>query len=219
MVARFKSLKDEFTEFVNGFSAWAKEREEADEEKVKQLLQDIRDLDEQIAAIETAMQVIGYSLGATIPATIALATLFPPAAPWILGIGCSIAGVEILSLTGLAIAKNILLNDKRQKEYEVQDLQNEIGKIKAARTQLEEKGQADLLIFTTNITAISKIWVDVHDDAQLIRTWLSEGAKAANAPEYMKAALDKGVKVYSNMAQYLKNYANGVTGTVQRLKA
>ena len=40
-----------------------------------------------------------------------------------------------------------------------------------------------------------------------------------DAPEYMKAALDKGVKVYSNMAQYLKDYANGVTGTVKRLKA
>ena len=73
----------------------------------------------------------------------------------------------------------VLLNDKRKKEYEVQDLQDEISKIKAARTQLEQKGQADLLIFTTNITAISKIWVDVQGDAELIQKWLNEGAEAA----------------------------------------
>ena len=70
----------------------------------------------------------------------------------------------------------VLLNEKRQKEDQIRDLQDEISKIKAARTQLEEKGQTDLLTFTTNIGAIARVWVNVQNDAQEINKWLQDGA-------------------------------------------
>lgn len=35
----------------------------------------------------------------------------------------------------------------------------------------------------------------------------------------MKASLDQAVAVYSAMSVYLKNYANGVTTTVETFKA
>lgn len=75
-----------------------------------------------------------------------------------------------------------LLNEKRQKESQITDLQDEISKIKATRTQLEERGQTDLLLFATNIKAISKIWSNVQNDAGLIRGWLLEGADLAVSP-------------------------------------
>ena len=123
MNARFKTLKDEFATFVGSFSTWAKAREEADQEKIKQLYKDIADIDDKINAMDAAMAVIGAGLGATLGVVGLLATLFPPAAPWIVvsssscpspfhfaltgpqGIGLAISGVELASLTGLAIAK------------------------------------------------------------------------------------------------------------------
>lgn len=122
MSGRFKDLKEEFGKFVGSFSTWAKAREEADQAKIKQLYKDIAELDEKINAMDAAMAVIGAALGATLSVVGILATLFPPAAPWIVvrsslppafyfaltnlqGIGMSIAGVELGSLAGLAIAK------------------------------------------------------------------------------------------------------------------
>ena len=110
------------------------------------------------------------------------------------------AGLELAPLTGLAIAKNseselhtqstatfwraltrltVLLNEKSTKESQITDLQNEISKIKATRTQLEERGQADLITFTFNIKAISGVWVHVQNDAQEIHKWLQDGADDA----------------------------------------
>ena len=40
-----------------------------------------------------------------------------------------------------------------------------------------------------------------------------------DVPEYMKASLDQAVAVYTAMSTYLKNYANGVTSTVEAYKA
>ncbi|KZT66204.1 hypothetical protein DAEQUDRAFT_730553 [Daedalea quercina L-15889] len=219
MQKRFKDLKDEFTKFVGSFSTWAKAREEADEKKIKELYKDISDIDDKINAMDAAMAVIGAGLGVTLGVTGLLATLFPPAAPWIVGIGLSLAGVELASLTGLAIAKCILLNEKRNKENQIRDLQDEISKLKATRTQLEEKGQTDLLTFTVNIQAISNVWVNVQNDAQDIRKWLEDGAAVADTPAYMKASLDHTVKAYASMARYLKDYANGITETVKKFGA
>ena len=73
----------------------------------------------------------------------------------------------------------VLLNEKRSKENQIRDLQDEISKLKAARTQLEQEGQADLLAFTTNIGAISNVWVNVQNDAQEVRKWLQDGASTA----------------------------------------
>ncbi|TFY60838.1 hypothetical protein EVJ58_g4896 [Rhodofomes roseus] len=219
MEDRFTKLTDRFSVFVGSFSTWAKAREEADQEKIKQLLKEIGDIDEQLSKIQTAIYAISAALAVTLPVTGILAVVFLPAAPWIMGIGCVIAGVELGSLTGLLIAQNILLNDKRTKENQIKDLQDEISKIKAARTQLEEEGQADLLIFTSNIKAIAGIWNNVKNNATEIKKWLEDGAKDADVPEYMKLSLEKAVKVYSTMAQYLKNYANGVKTKVESFKA
>ncbi|KAI0774070.1 hypothetical protein C8Q74DRAFT_806184 [Fomes fomentarius] len=216
---KFTGLIDTFTAFVSSFKTWAVQREEADGEKIKEIFKDIEEIDKKIHDIDVAMIAIGAALAATLPATGILAALFPPAAPWIMGIGCAIAGVEIASLTGLAIAKNILLNEKRQKESHITDLQDEITKIKATRTQLEERGQTDLMTFSTNIKAIAQVWTNVQNDALLIKEWLEDGAKDADAPEYMQDSLEKGVKVYARMGQYLEDYANGVKGTVKRFDA
>ncbi|KAH9838007.1 uncharacterized protein C8Q71DRAFT_572436 [Rhodofomes roseus] len=219
ILVKFGDLKEEFAKFVGSFSTWAKEREEADQEKIKQLYKEITDIDDSLDAIESAMRVIGSSLVVTLPTTTMLALLFPPAAPWIMTVGLSLAGVELASLAGLAIARTALLNDKRKKERAVADLQSEISKIKATRTQLEQDGQAALLIFTTNIDALSRIWVQTRNDAQEIRKWLEEGASSADTPVYMKQALEHSVQVYTTMAQYLKDYANGVTTAVKNFKA
>lgn len=72
-----------------------------------------------------------------------------------------------------------MLNQKAAKEGQITDLQAEISKIKAARTQLEERGQADLKTFTFNIKAISGVWVRVQNDAQDIHRWLDDGGNDA----------------------------------------
>ena len=73
----------------------------------------------------------------------------------------------------------VLLSQKATKEGQITDLQDEITKIKAARTQLEQRGQADLLTFTANIKAISGVWVNVQNDAREIHNWLQDGANDA----------------------------------------
>ena len=83
MDARFGFLKSEFAKFVGSFSTWAKAREEADQEKIKELYKDIADIDKQINAIDAAIAAIGAALGATLSVVGILASLFPPAAPWI----------------------------------------------------------------------------------------------------------------------------------------
>lgn len=73
----------------------------------------------------------------------------------------------------------MLVKDKRDDEDKIKDLQDEIGKIKATRTQLEQVGQAALLTFATNVSAIQKIWTTVVSDAILIKGWLLDGAQFA----------------------------------------
>lgn len=84
MDGRFTGLIDEFTKFVGGFKEWAKKREEADQAKIKKLLEEIATITKSITDIDTAMKIIGGTLALTLPITGILAALFPPAAPWII---------------------------------------------------------------------------------------------------------------------------------------
>ncbi|KIJ91235.1 hypothetical protein K443DRAFT_14562 [Laccaria amethystina LaAM-08-1] len=213
MQKQFDGLKDRFSKFVGSFSDWSKLREEADQEEIKNLYDEIKKLDEKIKDIDTAMKVLAAALAATLPITGILAICFPPAAPFIMGAGCILAGLELTSLVGLAIAKNILLNEKLVKEHRIKDLQDEIIKIKATRTQLEKDGQVALMT-----SVIQNVWTKVLNDANYIQKWLEEGADNAKYPKYMKASLEEGVKVYNQMGKYLRGYADGVTKTVETFK-
>lgn len=70
-----------------------------------------------------------------------------------------------------------MLNKKGQKKSQIINLQD--STITATRTQLEERGQIDLMTFSTNIKAIVQVWTNVQNDALLIKKWLEDGASDA----------------------------------------
>ena len=84
MENKFTALTDTFTDFVSSFKTWAVKREEDDEQKIKDLYEEIKELDKKINDINIAMIAIGTGLAATLPVTGILAWLFPPAAPFIM---------------------------------------------------------------------------------------------------------------------------------------
>ena len=95
MDGRFTHLVDEFTDFVGSFKEWAKAREEADQAKIKKLLEEIAEITKKIGDIDTAMKVIGGALALTLPITGILAVCFLPAAPWIIvGLGVTLVEAE-----------------------------------------------------------------------------------------------------------------------------
>ena len=102
------------------------------------------------------------------------------------------------------------------------------------RAQLEQQGQADVNTFIINGRVIQAVWTEVVNDASLIKQWLEAGADFAvsfflgcwtdselnllhsrcfwqSTPKYMKENLEHGVKIYSRMAKYLLDFANGIT--------
>lgn len=84
MEGRFTGITDDFTAFVGTFKTWAIAREEADEQKIKDLFEEIAELDKKIQDITIALIAIGSGLALTLPITGILALLFLPALPWIL---------------------------------------------------------------------------------------------------------------------------------------
>jgi hypothetical protein len=84
MEKRFVELKDQFSKFVGSFSTWAKSREEADTQEIKDIYTHIAELDVHIANINTAMLILAGALAVTLPITGVLALCFAPVAPFII---------------------------------------------------------------------------------------------------------------------------------------
>ena len=128
----------------------------------------------------------------------------------------------------------VLLGQKRDDENKIRDLDGEIGKIKETRARLDKDGGVALTTFTTNVGVIQKVWGKVVNDANEIKDWLDDGAKSAvsffgcgaevakhlwqDYPKYMEKNLKEGVRVYSKVGKYLRDYADGVTETVKTFK-
>ncbi|KAJ7159194.1 hypothetical protein C8R43DRAFT_881868, partial [Mycena crocata] len=210
----FTNLIDQFTGFASSFSHWAEAQEAADRTQIDALNKEIAKLAATIAELRGALLAMAGVMGITLIATGLLSIFFPVALAW----GVGIAGLELTSVAGIGIAIAVLENDRATDLREVQRLGDEIDRIESARADLQKAGEDDLKIFHDNISILGQTWEDVRLDAEKIQGWLEEGADDANYPEYMKESLEEGVQIYSRMAQYLENYAHGVTETLKQWK-
>ncbi|KAJ7474816.1 hypothetical protein FB451DRAFT_1246687 [Mycena latifolia] len=215
MRKRFEDLKDEFGDFTKSFSDWAKPREEADEKRITEIDERIRDIDQQLKAINIALTTIGATLALTLPITAILSALFPPAAPIIMTIGCSFAGLETGSLVGLTIARNNLTTEKDKLDDEKTTLAAQVKDIKKTRTELQATGDANLKTFIDNIEVLQGVWRHVRDDAQDILRWLNDGADPIKIKSvtYLETCLKYDIEIYKAMGKYLKTYQNAVHKT------
>ena len=84
MHSRFAKLKDDFAKFVGTFGTWAKDKEVEDNKIIAQLQKDIVDLQDTLAKIDTALNVLYMTLGATLPLTGIIALISGPFAPLVL---------------------------------------------------------------------------------------------------------------------------------------
>ncbi|KAJ7433793.1 hypothetical protein FB451DRAFT_1313101 [Mycena latifolia] len=209
MRKRFEDLKEEFRKFTESFSKWAKPREDADGKRLAEIAKALR-------AVNIALTTIGATLALTLPITGILSALFPPAAPIIMTIGCSLAGLEAGSLVGLTIARNKLTTERQELDDEKITLTAQVKNIKTTRTQLEATGDTDLKTFIDNIAVLQGVWRHVRDDAQEILRWLNDEADPIKIKSvtYLQTCLEYDIKIYKVVGEYLKTYQKGVHKTV-----
>jgi hypothetical protein len=74
----------------------------------------------------------------------------------------------------------LVINTKIEgKTREIEKLQDNTKKIKAARTKLEHDGAKDLAIFNSNINMLGMVWQAARNDAHQVQQWLKDGAEDA----------------------------------------
>jgi prophage antirepressor-like protein len=74
----------------------------------------------------------------------------------------------------------LVINTKIEtKRREIEKLQDNTKKIKAARTKLENEGAKDLAIFNSNINMLGMVWQAARNDAHKVQQWLKDGAEDA----------------------------------------
>ncbi|KAJ7448491.1 hypothetical protein FB451DRAFT_1288651, partial [Mycena latifolia] len=197
MRKRFEDLKEEFRKFTESFS-------------------NTQGIEGQLKAINIALTTIGATLALTLPITGILSAFFPPAAPIIMTIGCSLAGLEAGSLVGLIIARNKLTTERQELDDEKITLTAQVKNIKTTRTQLEATGDTDLKTFIDNIAVLQGVWRHVRDDAQEILRWLNDEADPIKIKSvtYLQTCLEYDIKIYKAVGEYLKTYQKGVHKTV-----
>ncbi|KAJ7206549.1 hypothetical protein GGX14DRAFT_637563 [Mycena pura] len=201
---------------ATGFREWAKPLEGAKTDRIETLEDEIEKLHKEIAHLKVAIAEMAAALAATLALTAFLVLAFPLGAPFFIAAGAVVAGIQTNSLTGLVKAKNGYKKDLYNKEKEVTRIEEELKTIRGMRSELEKEGANSLNTFIASIMVLQQTWLHVQADAEAIKKWLEHGADMAEYPTYMKENLDHSVKIYKQVARYLRDYAGGIARIVKR---
>ncbi|KAJ3502465.1 hypothetical protein NLJ89_g8878 [Agrocybe chaxingu] len=99
------------------------------------------------------------------------------------------------------------IEDESKKLRTANDIVESIEQVRDGLTNLQD---GHLAKFKQNIATIVVFWRMVHNDALLIRSWLEDGAKDTDMPEYMRTSVEGAMNIYKGMSIYLRGYANGI---------
>ncbi|OOF93053.1 hypothetical protein ASPCADRAFT_209687 [Aspergillus carbonarius ITEM 5010] len=214
---RFDELRISFTSFVAKFTTWAEEREGQLNEQIKQVLEELEDLNEQLQSHVNGLLLTAGVMGVS-TVVFGLAFAFGPIGFFIAIGGWIATGVAGAAATAaLAVKKTRVERQIREKEAERESLEVELQAIQQARTRLVDLGHHKLDVFRDNVNVLKSVWSNVAVDARLIAGWLEGSLIFVEWPEAMESSLVAGNSVYKTMAGYLKDYARGITspaGTV-----
>ncbi|KAH8106619.1 hypothetical protein DFH11DRAFT_1732700 [Phellopilus nigrolimitatus] len=204
-------LKLEFISFLGSFSNWASDKETADTKEVKQLQEKLIVLKGDIFKLTETLDKFAFSVTASLAvlgAGVLLASTF--LGPFAIIGGLLFLGISLASMVQYAISIILKRNEVSATQARIDDLVKSISDIKATRKELEQLGTEKLKLFNNNITVIGLFWKNAHNDALAIKVWLEGGAKFANKPLYMEKSVNEAVRIYSTMAIYLRQYADGI---------
>ncbi|KAH8112479.1 hypothetical protein DFH11DRAFT_1728648 [Phellopilus nigrolimitatus] len=210
MEKSLNNLKSDFAVFIGSFSGWASDKEGADTKELEQARKDLDELRNELSKLRVALFAVGGVAAASLPVTGILALLSGPFAPIVIIGGLIFAGVSTSSVVGLAIAIDSKKKQVEAKQARIDALVQSINDIKATREKLELLGTENLKLFNQNVSVMTLLWTSAHNDALEIKTWLEGGAKDADMPEYMLISVNEAVSIYKTMADYLRQYADGI---------
>ncbi|KAH8103639.1 hypothetical protein DFH11DRAFT_1749982 [Phellopilus nigrolimitatus] len=201
-------IKFEFISFFVSFSNWISDKETADTEEVKQLQEKLIVLEAEISALTEALDK--FVLSATEPLAVLGAVASTFLGPFAIIGGLLSLGISLASMVQYVTSIISKRNEVSATQARIVDLVISISDIKATHKKLEQLGTKELKLFNNNITVIGLFWKNAHNDALEIKTWLEGSAKFANKPLYMEKSVYEAVRIYSTMAIYLRQYADGI---------
>ncbi|ORY09357.1 hypothetical protein BCR34DRAFT_615842 [Clohesyomyces aquaticus] len=211
----FHDLKDGFAVFTGSFQNWAADKKAQDEERLKNVMNEINRLNDKIRDITISLYTFGAIAAFSLPVTGVIAAMSGPAAPFVILGGCIVAGISVAIVVGLAAGLTAAKNEKGDREKEAANLRKDIEMIASTQANLKTLAENDLKIFSDNISVLVKTWTHCTADAVEVRKLLVD-AKQTGLPLNLKTSLvweihtTSAVNVYNGMAKYLRAYAQDV---------
>ncbi|CEJ85917.1 hypothetical protein VHEMI03958 [[Torrubiella] hemipterigena] len=207
-----RTLQTAFISFVPRFDTCAQAREGNLEQQITLLRRLIGDLQVDIAKIEKKILItqaaMGISGGLMVAALAGGPVGFIVAAFGFLGVAASAA-----VLVGLYKHRSNLQREINENERRIEVIAREIALIQKTRSELMALRDEHITIVNDNIAMLDKFWQFVVADAEYLLAYL-EGAGDIEIPEYVDDYLHEGVRVYTAMANHIKDYGRGIAGVL-----
>ncbi|KAM0794382.1 hypothetical protein BDR22DRAFT_967778 [Usnea florida] len=196
--------------FVGTFKNWAKEQGYKIDQAVKNLTNDIDDLNETISRERNALIDLGAGAAAVTVGTAVLAAIFVPLAPAIIIIGLAAAGATTAAAIALALDISNKQNQVDAKNKQKDALDKEKKDIADVRKKLVSLGKRDLKEFKGNINILDSFWKSATADAQGLRDDLEGGKEDTDTAIYDDTSIQSASTLYKQMSHYLTEYAKGI---------
>ncbi|KZF26980.1 hypothetical protein L228DRAFT_280117 [Xylona heveae TC161] len=213
----FTNLQISFTSFIADFSTWAVEREGQLTEELEHIMKELSELQEKLTSLNISLLALGSgALGLPFVAGLlaggaAVSGFLAPflAIAGLIALGVSVAAV--VSMAALGIVKAVTETQIREKERQRASLSARIEEIRQAREELVALGEEKLEIFRVNVNVLQSVWNSVAIDAQIIMGHLDGALSLVDFPQHIINSLERANSIYTVMAEYLTNYAKGIT--------
>ncbi|KAI0263589.1 hypothetical protein BC834DRAFT_303656 [Gloeopeniophorella convolvens] len=175
----FEELSQDILTFRGNFDNFAAPRLNNDTAAIQTLMQDIANLQQQVANMETAIEALGVTLAATLLGSAAAMAIFPLFAPAVLVAAGIAEGAILASQAGLAAAIAADQSDISTKQGQLQTLKDQVNTIDSTQYSLDTLSIGDLPTVASHVTFFTAVWEDVSDECTKLIGWLEDGADNA----------------------------------------
>ncbi|KHN96032.1 uncharacterized protein MAM_06137 [Metarhizium album ARSEF 1941] len=206
------SLQTRFISFVPRFDSWAQRKEGDLHESIRAIQRMLEFLQGELLKIEEKIRVVQGIMG--LSGALMLGALAGGPVGLILG---------IFGFIGVTASAAILVSYYRKrsdvqrqilaKENEIEEIRKEIQKIQDARAGITALRDEYLPTINDSIDILHSYWQRIIGDAQRLLEYLS-GAEDIEIPEYLDDYINEGIAVYSSIAEYIKDFARGISGVL-----
>ncbi|KAH8106624.1 hypothetical protein DFH11DRAFT_1232198 [Phellopilus nigrolimitatus] len=206
----FDNIKNDFTAFIGSFGDWASDKEGADTKELEQLRRDLKKMNTEISDLRSNLTVFSGIATAALPVVQAMLSITGPLVPFVIIGGLLVAGIGAVFMFNIITTINSRNNEVSAIQARIDDLVESVNDIKVTHEKLKLLGTENLQLFNQNIPVIVSLWRSAHNDALEIKAWLEGSAKGVDKPLYMEKSVYEAVSIYKTMADYLRQYADGI---------